>query len=82
MLLPVLTVIVQKAGGPGDVELLAKAHQALLRDKNAAFDALERVSVQDKALLLYIRHHVDKMLAAEIATDHDLCLDNPSSQHP
>jgi hypothetical protein len=45
-LLPMLLAVATKAGFAAEAAVLGPAHQACMRDKNAAFDALEKASNQ------------------------------------
>ena len=60
-LLPLLLAIGPKGGTPAEMSMLQSAHQALMRDKNTAFDALEKVrGAKIKALhpLVMVHRHL------------------------
>jgi hypothetical protein len=46
LLLPVLLAVAAKIGFAAEAAVLGPAYQAHIRDKNAAFDALEKASVK------------------------------------
>lgn len=45
VLLPMLLAVASKAGFAAEAAVLGPAYQACMRDKNAAFDALDKASV-------------------------------------